>query len=180
MIEFLSISMKAEKAVETCITWMKSTYPEYLVCLVLSDDRLVYCRYDVHTLRLLVAFYAECWASSAVCYYLPFSQRETSPDYTSVITHKQWHWALAACDHLLSKKAVKIRGNISNEACQCSKFSSHYFLISTNQIALLLTECWTATQIFTECCISTIGNFHYTRREKMLCCDVMGALRAQY
>ena len=76
-----------------------------------------------------------------VCDYLPFSQRETSPDYTSVIAHKQWHWALAACDHLLSKKAVKTRGNIFNIACQCSKFPSHYFLISTNQIAVLLTEC---------------------------------------
>ena len=34
------------------------------------------------------------------------------------------------------------------------KLPSHYFPISTNQLAVLLTECWTAKQILTVCCVS--------------------------
>ena len=37
----------------------------------------------------------------------------------------------------------------------------HFF--STNQFATLLTECLTANQILTECCMSMIENFQYMR-----------------
>ena len=46
-------------------------------------------------------------------------------------------------------------------ACLCSKLPSHYFLISTNQLAVHLTECWITNQISTECCICIIRNFHW-------------------
>ena len=35
-------------------------------------------------------------------------------------------------------------------ACQCSKLPSHYFPISTNQLAVLLAEYWTTNQISTK------------------------------
>ena len=37
--------------------------------------------------------------------------------------------------------------------CDRKKFPAHYFPLSTNQSAVLLTECWTANQNLTKCCI---------------------------
>ena len=54
-------------------------------------------------------------------------------------------------------------------ACQsCLKLPSHYFPISTNQLAILLTECWRTNQISNECCICIIGNFRCSREHRCL------------
>ena len=49
-------------------------------------------------------------------------------------------------------------------ACSFSKLPFHYFLSSTKQLVVPLTECRRANQILTECYMSIIGNFRYRRR----------------
>ena len=46
-----------------------------------------------------------------------------------------------------------------NRACQRSKLPSHHFTVSTNQLAVLFSECWTANQILTGCYVSIIWKF---------------------
>ena len=53
----------------------------------------------------------------------------------------------------------KLRCYSSNRACKCSKLPTHYIPISAIELAVLLTECWTANEISTECCICNTGNF---------------------
>ena len=58
----------------------------------------------------------------------------------------------------------KLRCYSSIRACKCSKLPTHYIPISANELAVFLTECWTANQISTEYCICNIGNFQYNGR----------------
>ena len=57
------------------------------------------------------------------------------------------------------------KGSFYNLACEYSKLPPHYFPISTNHLAVHLTECWTAYEILTECCMN---HWEFPKHEKMI------------
>ena len=65
----------------------------------------------------------------------------------------------------------------------CLKLPCHYFPVLANQLEVLLTESSTAYQNSTECYISIIGGFLYTKLYSvvsMLTCPIRHALLPKY